>query len=48
MGSAFRVSDRIALLWNKRIDWVGYKEDIWEAENPIVRDFVEGNIVDDL
>ncbi len=47
MGSAFRVSDRIAMLWHKRIDWVGFKEDIWEAENPIVRDFVEGNIAEE-
>jgi phospholipid/cholesterol/gamma-HCH transport system ATP-binding protein len=44
MDSAFRVSDRIAMLWQRRIDWVGYTGDVWEAENPIVRNFVNGDI----
>ncbi len=44
MDSAFRVSDRIAMLWQRRIDWVGYTDEVWEAENPIVRNFVNGEI----
>ncbi len=44
MESAFRISDRIAVLWNKRIEWVGYQDEIATAENPIVRDFVSGNV----
>ena len=44
MDSAFRVSDRIAMLWQRRIDWVGFTDEVWEAENPIVRDFVNGDI----
>jgi phospholipid/cholesterol/gamma-HCH transport system ATP-binding protein len=44
MDSAFRVSDRIAMLWQRRIDWVGFTDEVWEAENPIVRNFVNGEI----
>ncbi len=44
MDSAFRVSDRIAMLWKRRIDWVGFTDEVWDAENPIVRDFVNGDI----
>lgn len=44
MDSAFRVSDRIAMLWKRRIDWVGFTDEVWDAENPIVRNFVNGDI----
>lgn len=44
MESAFRVSDRIAVLWNRHIEWVGYQDEIIGAENPIVRNFVAGNV----
>jgi phospholipid/cholesterol/gamma-HCH transport system ATP-binding protein len=44
MESAFRISDRIAVLYNKGIEWAGYQDEIESAENPIVRDFVAGNV----
>lgn len=44
MESAFRISDRIAVLWNKRIEWVGYQDEVAHAENPIVRNFVAGEV----
>jgi phospholipid/cholesterol/gamma-HCH transport system ATP-binding protein len=44
MESAFRISDRIAVLWNKRIEWVGYQDEVETAENPIVRNFVAGEV----
>ena len=44
MDSAFRISDRIAVLWNKGIEWVGYQDEIESAENPIVRNFVSGDV----
>lgn len=44
MESAFRISDRIAVLYNKGIEWAGYQDEIENAENPIVRDFVAGNV----
>ena len=44
MESAFRISDRIAVLWNRHIEWVGYQDEISGAENPIVRNFVAGDV----
>ena len=44
MDSAFRISDRIAVLWDKRIRWVGYQDEIATAEDPIVMEFVEGDV----
>jgi phospholipid/cholesterol/gamma-HCH transport system ATP-binding protein len=44
MGSAFRVSDRLAMLYDRKIVWTGAKEDVDRAEHPIVKSFIEGNI----
>ncbi|HEV2131065.1 MAG TPA: ABC transporter ATP-binding protein [Longimicrobiaceae bacterium] len=42
MGSAYRVSDCIAMLYEGRVLEVGSPEEIRNTENPIVRGFVEG------
>lgn len=42
MGSAYRVSDRIAMLYDGRVLEVGTPDEIRRTENPIVRGFVEG------
>ena len=42
MKSAYRVGDRIAMLYNGAIRQVGRPEDIRESADPIVRGFVEG------
>ena len=44
MGSAFRVSDRLAMLYDRKIVWTGFKEDVEAADNPVVQDFIQGNI----
>ncbi len=44
MDSAFRVSDRLAMLYERRIVWTGFKDEVEEAEDPVVRAFIEGNI----
>jgi phospholipid/cholesterol/gamma-HCH transport system ATP-binding protein len=44
MGSAFRVSDRIALLWDRKIAWVGPKEDVDDCPDPRVKGFVDGTL----
>lgn len=42
MASAFRISDRMALLANKKIDFVGNIEELKTTANQNVRDFIEG------
>jgi phospholipid/cholesterol/gamma-HCH transport system ATP-binding protein len=42
MDSAYRISDRIAMLHQGRIRTVGSAEDIRSSEDPVVRGFVEG------
>jgi phospholipid/cholesterol/gamma-HCH transport system ATP-binding protein len=42
MGSAFRVSDRIAMLYEGRVLEAGLPDEIRNTENPIVRGFIEG------
>ena len=42
MKSAYRVGDRIAMLYKGRIRQTGRPEDIRESADPIVRGFVEG------
>jgi phospholipid/cholesterol/gamma-HCH transport system ATP-binding protein len=42
MNSAFRISDRVAMLYDGRIRFEGTPEEIRVAEDPIVRGFVEG------
>jgi phospholipid/cholesterol/gamma-HCH transport system ATP-binding protein len=44
MDSAFRVSDRLAMLYDRRIVWCGFKDEVAEATNPVVQDFIHGNI----
>lgn len=42
MGSAYRVSDRIAMLYDGRVLEAGTPDEIRATENPIVRGFIEG------
>ena len=42
MGSAYRVSDRVAMLFEGRVLEEGTPAEIAESSNPIVRGFVEG------
>jgi len=46
MDSAFRVSDRLAMLYDKKIVWCGFKDEVDDARNPVVEDFIQGNIGD--
>lgn len=42
MGSAYRISDRVAMLYDGRVLEEGTPAEIAESSNPIVRGFVEG------
>jgi len=42
MGSAYRVADRISMLYDGRIRFVGTAEEIQASEDPIVKGFIEG------
>ena len=42
MGSAYRVSDRVAMLFEGRVLEEGTPDEIKRSENPIVKGFVEG------
>jgi phospholipid/cholesterol/gamma-HCH transport system ATP-binding protein len=42
MKSAYRVADRIAMLYEGDIRFVGTPEEIQRAEDPVVRGFIEG------
>ncbi len=42
MNSVYRVADRVALLKNGRIHFVGTPEQLRESDDPAVRNFVEG------
>ena len=42
MKSAYRIADRIAMLYQGRIRFVGTPAETQEAADPIVRAFVEG------
>jgi phospholipid/cholesterol/gamma-HCH transport system ATP-binding protein len=44
MGSAFRVADRLAMLYERKIVWVGFKDEVETANNPIVGEFINGTI----
>ncbi|MFO1464546.1 MAG: ABC transporter ATP-binding protein [bacterium] len=44
MASAFKVSNRLALLYNKRIEFVGNKEQIDKSDNVVVKKFISGQI----
>ncbi|MGH7297527.1 MAG: ABC transporter ATP-binding protein [Polyangiaceae bacterium] len=43
MGTAFAVSNRLAMIGKGRILLVGSKDDFRNTSNPAVRDFIEGN-----
>jgi phospholipid/cholesterol/gamma-HCH transport system ATP-binding protein len=42
MASAYRISNRIAMLFEGRVLEIGTPEEIRATENPIVRGFIEG------
>jgi phospholipid/cholesterol/gamma-HCH transport system ATP-binding protein len=42
MKSAFRISDRIAMLYEGQIRFVGTPDEVKNAEDPVVRGFIEG------
>lgn len=44
MASAFKVSNRLALLYNKKIEFVGTKEEIDHSKNEVVKKFINGEI----
>jgi phospholipid/cholesterol/gamma-HCH transport system ATP-binding protein len=44
MASAFRVSDRLALIYNKKIEYVGTKDQVKNSTNKIVQQFINGQI----
>lgn len=43
MGSAFRIADRIAMLYEGRVVEIGTKEEIKQSKNGVVRQFIAGN-----
>lgn len=42
--SAFKVSDRLALLHNRKIEFVGTTDQVRNSKNPVVQDFLQGKI----
>ena len=48
MQSAFTISDRIAMIDEGRVIFEGTPEEIRRADDPRVRDFIEGNADEDL
>lgn len=44
MASAFRVADRIALLWDRKILWAGSRDDVDSTAPEVVRGFVHGTL----
>jgi len=42
MRSAYRIGDRIAMLYEGKIRQVGTVEQIQQTEDPVVRQFIEG------
>jgi phospholipid/cholesterol/gamma-HCH transport system ATP-binding protein len=44
MESAFRVTDRIALISDRRFSFVGTKEDARQSKDPLVRNFIAGDL----
>jgi len=43
MNSARKIADRIAMLYNGEIIWVGTVEELDKTKNPYVRQFVAGS-----
>lgn len=44
METAFKVSDRVALLHDKKIEFVGSVEEVKKSANPVVQNFIRGDI----
>lgn len=44
MASAFKVSNRLALLYDKKIEFVGTHEEIDQSDNEVVKRFIQGDI----
>jgi phospholipid/cholesterol/gamma-HCH transport system ATP-binding protein len=44
MASAFRVSDRLALIYNKKIEFVGTVDEVKNSKHEIVKQFINGQI----
>jgi len=44
MASAFDISDRFAMLYDKKIVWAGRTEDVHDADVEVVKNFIAGNI----
>ncbi len=44
MGSAFRISNRLALIYQRKIEFVGSCEEVRNSKNEIVQDFIQGKI----
>jgi len=44
MASAFKISDRLALIYDKKIEFVGTKEEVKNSQNQLVRKFIQGEI----
>jgi len=44
MASAFKISNRLALLYNKKIEFVGTKQEIDASDNDVVKRFIQGEI----
>lgn len=44
MASAFKVSDRLALLHNRAIEFCGTVEEVKKSANPVVQNFIHGEI----
>ena len=44
MASAFQVSDRLALIYDKRIEYAGTKDQVKNSPNKIVQQFINGQI----
>jgi phospholipid/cholesterol/gamma-HCH transport system ATP-binding protein len=42
INSAFRIADRIAILWNGKIVQIGTPEEIKTSEDPVVKQFING------
>lgn len=46
MASAFFVSDRMAMLYNQRIEFVGSPDEVRRSDDVIVKNFINGNVGD--
>jgi phospholipid/cholesterol/gamma-HCH transport system ATP-binding protein len=42
MTSAFRIADRIAILWGGKVVEIGTPEEIKVSDNPVVKQFING------